>query len=55
MQGFFHQEKRKLLSGETAGIRCACNSLYALRCVQMKNIFQCGKSDLNHISVEGDS
>ena len=29
LQGSFHQGKRELF-GETAGMQCACNSLYAL-------------------------
>ena len=40
--------------GETAGIQSACNSLYALCWVQIKQIFHWIKSDLDHILVEGD-
>ena len=53
MQSSFHQGNRELF-GETAGIPCACNSLYALCWVQIKQIFQWGESDLDHILVEGD-
>ena len=53
-QGSFHQGNRKELFGESAGIQCACNSLYALCWVQIKQIFHWSKSDLNHILVEGD-
>ena len=53
VQGSFHQGNRELF-GETAGIQCACNSLYALCWVQIKQIFHWGKSDLDHILVEGD-
>ena len=53
MQGSFHQGNGELF-GETAGIQCACNSLYALCWVQIKQIFHWSKSDLNHILVEGD-
>ena len=53
MQGSFHQENRELF-GETAGIQCAYNSLYALCWVQIKQIFHWGKSDLDHILAEGD-
>ena len=52
MQSSFHQGNRELF-GETAGIPCACNSLYALCWVQIKQIFQWGESDLDHILVEG--
>ena len=40
--------------GETAVIHCACNSLYALCWVQIKQKFYWGESDLDHILVEGD-
>ena len=53
-QGSFHQGNRKELFGESAGIQCACNSLYALCWVQIKQIFHWGKSDLDHILVEDD-
>ena len=53
MQGSFHQRNGELF-GETAGIQCACNSLYALCWVQIKQILHWSKSDLNHILVEGD-
>ena len=53
VQGSFHQGNREFF-GETAGIQCACNSLYALCWVQIKQIFHWGKSDLDHILVEGD-
>ena len=53
VQGSFHQGNREFF-GETAGIQCACNSLYALCWVQIKQIFHWGKSDLDHILVEED-
>ena len=53
MQGSFHQGNRELF-GETAGIQCACNFLYALCWIQIKQIFHWGKSDLDHILAEGD-
>ena len=53
VQGSFHQENRELF-GEKAGIQCACNSLYALCLVQIKQIFHWNKSDLDHILIEGD-
>ena len=40
--------------GETAVIHWACNSLYALCWVQIKQKFYWGESDLDHILVEGD-
>ena len=52
-QGSFHQGNRELF-GDAAGIQCACNSLYALCWVQIKQIFHWGKSDLDHILVEDD-
>ena len=53
VQGSFHQGNRELF-GETAGIQCACNFLYALCWIQIKQIFHWGKSDLDHILAEGD-
>ena len=53
-QGSFHQGNRKELFGESADIQCACNSLYALCWVQIIQIFQWGKSDFDHVLVEGD-
>ena len=53
VQGSFHQGNREFF-GETAGILCACKFLYALCWVQIKQIFHWGKSDLDHILVEGD-
>ena len=50
-QGSFHQRNRELF-GDTGGIKCACNSLYALCWVQIKQIFHWGKSDLDHILVK---
>ena len=40
--------------GETTGIQCACNSLYALCWVEIKQIFQWRKLDVDHILIEGD-
>ena len=50
VQGSFHQGNRELFGG-TAGIQCAFNSLCW---VQINQIFHWGKSDLDHILVEGD-
>ena len=50
----FHQGNNQLF-GETAGIQCACNALYALRWTQIKQIFHWVKRDLDHILVEGDN
>ena len=52
-QGSYHQGNRELF-GETAGIQCACNSLYDLCWVLTKEIFHLSKSDLDHILVQGD-
>ena len=38
VQGSFHQRNRESF-GETAGIQCACNFLYALCWVQIKQTF----------------
>ena len=38
VQSSFHQGNREFF-GETAGIQCACNCLYALCWVQIKQIF----------------
>ena len=53
MQASFHEENRELF-GETAGIQYACNSLYALSWIQIRQIFHWRKSDLDHILNEGD-
>ena len=42
LQGSFHQGIRELF-GETVSIQCACNSLYALFWVQIKQMFHRGK------------
>ena len=54
VHGSFHQGNRQLF-GETAGIQCACNALYALCWTQIKQIFHWTKRDLDHILVEGDN
>ena len=53
VQASFHEGNRELF-GETAGIQYACNSLYALSWIQIRQIFHWSKSDLDHISNEGD-
>ena len=54
MHGSFHQRKSQLF-GETPGIHCACNALYALCWTQIKQIFNWVRRDLGHILVEGDN
>ena len=41
------------LFGETAGIQCACNALYALCWTKIKQIFHWVRRDLDHTLVEG--
>ena len=50
----FNIERNRELFGETSGIQYVCNSLHALFWVQIKQIFSWGKSDSDHILVEGD-
>ena len=52
VHGSFHQGNSQLF-GETAGIQCACNALYALCWTQIKQIFHWVRRDLDHILVEG--
>ena len=54
MHGSFHQGNSQLFV-ETAGIQWACNTLYALRWTQIKQIFHWVRRDLDHILVEGDN
>ena len=54
VHGSFHQGNSQLF-GETAGIQCACNALYALCWTQIKQIFHWVRRDLDHILVEGDN
>ena len=54
VHGFFHQGNSQLF-GETAGIQCACNALYALCWTQIKQIFHWVRRDLDHILVEEDN
>ena len=50
----FHQGNSQLF-GETAGIQCACNALYALYWTQIKQIFHWVRRDLDHILVDVDN
>ena len=52
VHGCFHQGNSQLF-GETAGIQCACNALYALCWTQIKQIFHWVRRGLDHILVEG--
>ena len=54
VHGSFRQGNSQLF-GETAGIQCACNALYALCWTQIKQIFHWVRRDLDHILVEGDN
>ena len=53
VQGSFHQGNKELF-GKIASIQGACNSLYALRWVKIKQIFHWGKSNLDHNSFLRD-
>ena len=52
VQGSFHQGNERF--GSTAGIQCACNSLYALCWSKVKKVFAWNISDLDHILTQGD-
>ena len=54
VHGSFHQGNSQLF-GETAGIQCACNALYALCWTQIKQIFHWVRRDLDHILVDVDN
>ena len=48
----YHQGDQRF--GNTAGVQCACNSLYALCWSQIKKVYSWNTSDLDHILTEGD-
>ena len=52
IRGSYHQDDQRF--GNTAGIQCACNSLYALCWSQIKKVNSWNTSDLDHILTEGD-
>ena len=52
IQGSFHQGNPRF--GRTAGVQCACNSLFALCWLQIKTVSRWNKNDLNHVLTEGD-
>ena len=52
IQGSFHQGNPRF--GRTAGVQCACNSLFALCWLQVKAVSRWNKSDLNHVLTEVD-
>ena len=54
VHGSFYQGNSQLF-GETAGIQCTCNALYALCWTQTKQIFYWVRGDLHHMLVEGDN
>ena len=51
-KGSFHQRNPRF--GRIAGVKCACNSLFALCWSQVKTVSRWNKSDLNHVLTEGD-
>ena len=53
IQGSFHQGHLKF--GHTAGIQCACNSLYALCWSTIKRVSVWTTSDLDYVLENGDS
>ena len=50
--GSCHQGNRRF--GDTAGVQCACNSLYALCWSQIRKVDFWDRLDLDHILTEGD-
>ena len=52
IHGSYHQGNKRF--GNTAGVQCACNSLYALCWSQIKKVNSWNTSDLDHILTEGD-
>ena len=50
--GSYHQGDRRF--GDTAGVQCACNSLYALCWSQIRKKDFWDRLDLDHILTEGD-
>ena len=52
IQGSFHQGNPRF--ERTAGVQCACKSLFALCWLQVKTVSRWNKNDLNHVLTEGD-
>ena len=52
IQGSLHHGNPRF--GRTAGVQCACNSLFALCWSQVETVSRWNKSDLNHVLTEGD-
>ena len=52
IQGSFHQGNPRF--GKTAGVQCACNSLFTLCWPQVEIVSRWNKNDLNHVLTEGD-
>ena len=52
IHGSYHQGDQRF--GNTAGVQCACNSLYTLCWSQIKKVNSWNTSDLDHILTEGD-
>ena len=50
--GSYHKGDQRF--GNTAGVQCACNSLYALCWSQIKKVNSWNTSDLDHILTKGD-
>ena len=53
ISGSYHPGDRPF--GDTAGVQCACSSLYALSWSQIRKVDFLDGLDLDHISTEGDS
>ena len=51
--GSYHPGDRSF--DDTAGVQCACSSLYALSWSQIRKVDFLDGLDLDHISTEGDS
>ena len=50
--GTFHQGDQRF--GETVGVQCACNSLYALCWSEIRQVSIWKPGDFDHILFEGD-
>ena len=53
VQGTFNQSDARF--GETAGVQCACMSLFSLCWSVVKSIFRWSPSDLDFVLINGDS
>ena len=51
--GSYHQGDSRF--GATAGVQCACNSLFALCWSVIRNVCQCNTFNLDYVLSEGDS